>query len=142
MERITISVIGSFRQHYAQAVRAVKEFQSLGVTVASPGVSRIVNPGASFPRFETDSPQSPDQAIQAAAIGKIIGSDLAYVVAPGGYVGRTTCYELGWIHACDIPVYFSAVPRDLPIEVSSGSVLGVPELGGKISGMNWDRQRG
>lgn len=133
MANVSVAVIGSFRQYYAQAVRAVKEFESLGITVESPAVSRIINPGDSFARFETDPPQLPDQAIQAAALRKILNSDLAYVVAPGGYVGRTTCYELGRLHACDIPVYFSAVPHDLPIEVSIGSVLSVPDLARKIA---------
>jgi hypothetical protein len=128
MANLTVSVIGSFRQYYAQATRAVREFESLGVIVKSPVVSRIVNPGGEFVRFETDSPQSSDQLIQAATLSKILSSDLAYVVAPGGYIGRTTCYELGRIHAHSIPVYFSAVPRDLPIEISGGVVLSVPDL--------------
>ena len=134
MTSISISVIGSFRQHYAHAVHAAREFEAHGIKVKSPSISRIVNPGDEFPRFETDSPQSPDHAIQAAALHKILDSDLAYVVAPGGYIGRTTCYELGRIHASSIPVYFSARPRDLPIEVASESVLCVHDLVRKVSG--------
>jgi hypothetical protein len=132
MAAISVSVIGSFRQHYAQAVLAVREFESLGITVRSPAVSRIVNQGEEYPRFETDPPQHSDQLIQATALSKILNSDLAYVVAPGGYVGRLTCYELGRIHARAIPVYFSALPRDLPIQVPPGSVITVPDLVRKI----------
>jgi hypothetical protein len=132
---VSVSVIGSFRQHYAQAVLAVREFESLGITVRSPVISRIVNPGADYPRFETDSPQSSDQLIQARTLSRILNSDLAYVVAPGGYVGRLTCYELGRLHARAIPVYFSAMPRDLPIEVTPGSVFTVPDLVRKIFGV-------
>lgn len=50
------------------------------------------------------------------------------MVAPGGYVGVTTCYELGRAHGRRIPTYFSDVPRDLPIEVPPGSVLSVRDL--------------
>jgi hypothetical protein len=134
MVAVSVSIIGSFRQYYAQATLAVEEFESLGIHVRSPVVSRIVNPGDEFARFETDPPQSSDQLIQAMTLDRILGSDLVYVVAPGGYVGRTTCYELGRVHERSIPVYFSAPPRDLPIEVPPGSVLSVHDLVRKIMG--------
>jgi hypothetical protein len=134
MAAVSVSIIGSFRQYYSQAALAVKEFESLGVNVRSPVVSRIVNPGDEYARFETDPPQSSDQLIQAMTMEKILSSDLIYVVAPGGYVGRTTCYELGRVHERSIPVYFSAPPCDLPIEVPPGSVLCVHDLVRKIRG--------
>ncbi len=134
MATATVSVIGSFRQFYPQVALAVKEFRSLGITVRSPAVSRIINPGGDYARFETDSPGSPDESIQAATLEKILNSDLAYVVAPGGYLGRTSCYELGRIHERSIPVYFSAVPRDLPIRVPPGSVLSVRDLARTVLG--------
>lgn len=132
MAAVSVSIIGSFRQYYPQATLAVKEFESLGVNVISPVVSRIVNPGDEYARFETDPPQSSDQLIQATTLEKILSSDLIYVVAPGGYVGRTTCYELGRVHERSIPVYFSAPPLDLPIEIPPGSVLCVHDLVCKI----------
>jgi hypothetical protein len=128
MAAVSVSIIGSFRQYYPQAALAVREFESLGVNVRSPVVSRIVNPGDEYARFETDPPQSSDQLIQATTLEKILSSDLVYVVAPGGYVGRTTCYELGRAHERSIPVYFSAPPQDLPIEIPPGSVLCVHDL--------------
>lgn len=134
MTVISVSVIGSFRQHYPEVALAVREFESLGITVRSPVVSRIVNPGDSYVRFETDPPDSSDELIQAQTLGKILGSDAAYVVAPLGYVGRTTCYELGRVQERSIPVYFSAVPRDLPIVVPPGSVLRAHDLGRRLLG--------
>jgi len=124
----SVSIIGSFRQNYDAVIQVAEEFESLGVTVSSPAVSRIINPGAGFVRFETDSPWLPDQLIQAAALRRILSSDLVYVVAPGGYVGITTCYELGRVQECRIPTYFSAAPRDLPIAVPPESVVGVRDL--------------
>ena len=124
----SVAIIGSFRRHYNIIVRTAEEFSSLGVRVSSPVVSRIINPGASYVRFETDSPHASDEVIQAATLRKILASDVVYVVAPGGYVGVTTCYELGRAHERRIPTYFADVPRDLPIEVPPGSVLGVHDL--------------
>lgn len=77
----SVSIIGSFRQHYEGIVLSVKEFESLGVTVNSPAISKIINPGARYVRFQINSPQSSDQHIQAATLDKILGSDLVYVVA-------------------------------------------------------------
>jgi hypothetical protein len=129
----SVSIIGSFRRYYETVVLTAKEFESMGVRVSSPAISRIVNPRARFVRFEVDSPQSSDQLIQAVALDKILGSDLVYVVAPSGYVGRSTCYELGRVHERHIPIYFSDIPRDLPIAVPPGSVLGVHDLVRKVS---------
>jgi hypothetical protein len=132
MTGISVSVIGSFRKHYPEVVIAVRELGALGITVRSPADSRIVNPGSDYVRFETDSPESSDQRIQAATMEKILNSDLVYVVAPAGYIGRTTCYELGRVHERSIPIYFSALPQDLPIEVPPDSVLSAHDLGQKI----------
>ena len=130
----SVSIIGSFRRHYEEVALTAKKFELLGVTVSSPAISRIINPGACYVRFESDPPQSSDEFIQAMALGNILDSDLVYVVAPAGYVGVTTCYELGRVHERGIPTYFSDIPQDLPIEVSPGSVLGVQDLVLKVSG--------
>jgi hypothetical protein len=132
MAPVSVSVIGSFRQYYSQVIRAVQQFESLGITVRSPAVSRIVNPGDDYARFESDPADSSDQLIQAVTMERILSSDLVYVVAPGGYIGRTTCYELGRADERSIPVYFSAPPRDLPIAVPPGSVLRVADLGRRL----------
>jgi hypothetical protein len=136
MTTISVSVIGSFRQYYSQVILAVREFESLGLSVRSPVVSRIVNPGEDYARFETDPPQSSDQLIQATTLEKILSSDFVYVVALEGYVGRTTCYELGRIHERSIPVYYSALPRDLPIEAPPTSVLCIHDVVRKILGIH------
>jgi hypothetical protein len=124
----SVAIIGSFRQHYQSIVAAVREFEAAGVAVGSPVVSTIINPGADFVRFESDSPESSDLEIEAATLERVLNCDLVYVVAPAGYVGRTTCYELGRVHERAIPVYFSARPLDLPIAIPARSVLSVREI--------------
>jgi ADP-ribose pyrophosphatase YjhB (NUDIX family) len=130
----SVSVVGSFRQHYPQVAHATRIFAAAGITVRSPVISRIVNPGEEFPRFESDPPLSADHHIQAATFEKIFASDFVYVVAPAGYVGRTTSYELGRVHERGIPVYFSEPPRDLPIEVPAGAVLDPYALAQLVAG--------
>ncbi len=128
MRSVKISIIGSFRRSYPEVVEAARLFTAAGLTVLSPAISRIINPGADFVRFEGDSPESTDHEIQAATLRKILSSDLVYVVAPGGYIGRTTSYELGSVIDRDIPLYFSCLPVDLPVSVPSHNILSPRKL--------------
>ncbi|MFD7408663.1 hypothetical protein ACFV7R_39850 [Streptomyces sp. NPDC059866] len=130
--RLTVAVVGSFRQHYGQVVRAAKAFEAAGITVRTPAVSDIVNPGAEFARFASDPPHLADHDIQAATLEKILTSDFVYVVAPDGYIGRTTSYELGRIHERGIPTYYSQMPKDLHIDIPPESVLDAACLAARL----------
>jgi ADP-ribose pyrophosphatase YjhB (NUDIX family) len=132
--RPAVSLIGSFRQHYPEVREAAKIFMTAGMTVKSPPMSRITDHGREFVRFESDPPLSLDHDIQVVALKKIFSSDFIYVVNPGGYIGRTTAYELGRIHERGIAVYYAEPPRDLPIEVPGGTVLSAHDLAASIVG--------
>ncbi|GAB1511728.1 hypothetical protein JCM33774_37700 [Actinophytocola sp. KF-1] len=91
----TVAIIGSFRQHYPDVLVAWLEFRDAGWEVTSPLGSQVIEEGIPFVRFRTDEPAWDDPTVQTAALHRILRACLTYVVAPGGYVGRTTCYELG-----------------------------------------------
>lgn len=124
----TVAIIGSFRQHYQLAAAAARQFESAAISVSTPPVSRVVDPQADFVRFETDSLDSEDHQIQTETFERIFEADVVYVVAPSGYIGRTTSYELGRVHERGIPVFYSEAPRDLPIHIPEESVMSVVEL--------------
>jgi len=128
----SVAIIGSFRRYYKQIADAAREFEAAGICVTSPTVSRIVNPGDQYVRFETDCQHSADHTIQRIVLSRILNSDLIYVVVPEGYIGRTTCYELGRVQERGIPVFFSEPPRDLPIEIPHDSVLDPATLARRI----------
>jgi hypothetical protein len=129
---VTASVIGSFRRHYQEVVLAVEAFRRSGILVYSPAVSFIVNPADDFVRFESDPPFSENADIQFRALKHILASDFVFVVAPNGYIGRTTCYELGIVHMAGIPLFFSTPPKDLPIYVPKDSVVSAHALADEI----------
>jgi hypothetical protein len=114
---LSVSLIGSFRKHYAYVVDAAQVFLGAGMVIRSPVISEIIDQQREFVRFASDPPSSSDYQIQAATNEKIRESDMVYVVASGGYVGRATCYELGQIEALGIPTFFSEMPEDVPIAV-------------------------
>lgn len=104
------------------------EFDRAGWTVTSPLGSAIIEEGIPFVRFETDEPTWDDPTVQTVALHRILRAQLTYVVVPGGYIGRTTCYELGRIVQAKQPVYFSDRPADLPIAIPASHILTPAQL--------------
>jgi hypothetical protein len=130
--RLSVSLIGSFRKFYDQVAEAAEVFTSAGIVVRSPTISTVINREDSYVRFAADPPLCSDSQIQAATNEKIRASDLVYVVAPGGYVGRATCLELGMIYDRGIPVFYSAAPEDIPLDVSPDSVISATALAARL----------
>jgi hypothetical protein len=130
----SVSIIGSFRQFYDEVLCAWRSFTAAGWHITSPRGSPVIRPGIPFVRFVTDQIDWDDATVQTATLHRILRADLTYVVAPFGYVGRTTCYELGRIIQADQPVYFSARPDDLPIAVPDQHVVSVGDLVHRLSG--------
>jgi hypothetical protein len=125
---VTVAVLGSFRRSLADIAQAVRLFEAAGYLVSTPAISPIVNPAAEFVRFEDDPPEMTDEALQRRTLDRIRSSDLVYVVAPGSYIGRTTSYEIGYVRACDMRMYFSEPVSDLPIAIGDGDVCSAEEL--------------
>lgn len=124
----TVAIVGSFRQHYHDVLAAWLEFCDAGWTVTSPLGNPVIEAGIPFVRFTSDEPTWDDPTVQTAALHRILRACLTYVVAPGGYVGRTTCYELGRVVQANQPVYFSHAPADLPLAVPIDHVLSARQL--------------
>lgn len=130
---VTIAIIGSFRAHYSTILETMKVFEDAAVTVTSPRRSRVIDADRDFVRLESDPPNCDDPEIQLKALHKILGAQAVYVVAPGGYVGKTTCYEIGRVHERGIPLFFSEMPNDLPIPVSRNSIVSPNVLAERLS---------
>jgi len=125
---LTCSIIGSFRKHYRRVCDIAKLFASARIQVLSPTVSEIIDPEEWFVKLQTDRPTHDPVQIQLIALARILTSDFVYVVAPKGYVGRTTCYEIGRIVERGVKLYFSEAPVDLPILIPAGSIVSPEDL--------------
>lgn len=133
----SVAIIGSFKRHNDAVQRVCAVLREAGVTVTSPRGADIVKPGIDFVRFSTDATDLTDTAIQSLALHRIFVANLVYVVAPDGYVGKTTCYEIGRVLQRKQPIYFSASPIDLPLHVPTSFVLQAAELLHKLSDPVW-----
>ena len=92
---LSVALIGSFRQHYNVVLESLSAFEAVGLTVTAPRGTGIVKHGIPFVRFESDETEWTDEMIQVAALHRILRADFVFTVVPNGYVGRTTCYEIG-----------------------------------------------
>jgi diphthamide synthase subunit DPH2 len=59
---------------------------------------------------------------------KIDGADIIYVVDPGGYVGRSLCFDLGYAYAKNKPIYAMHPIDDPPVMTLIKDVLTSEDL--------------
>lgn len=115
----TVAVIGSFKteERYRAVLESIEAFRGEGWRVTSPAGSPVIEPGVDFVRFTTDDPAMSNAEVQSRTLERIMSAALTFVTVPKGYVGRTTCYEIGRIVQARRPIFFSEMPADLPIRV-------------------------
>lgn len=128
----TVAIIGSFQKFYDEVNRLISFFNENGVTVTSPYKSKIIATrsqcnGSGFVVFAADDASLNDAEIQMETLQKILKAEAVYVYNPDGYVGRTTCYEIGVLIAMHKPIYFLEEPKDLPIPFSVKQII-IPEV--------------
>lgn len=128
----TVAIIGSFRQHYEAVLSAWMAYTNAGLIVTSPTGTSVIEEGIPFVRFVSDPPNWGNHLIQTVALHRILRARFVYVVAPQGYVGKTTCYEIGRLLQAKQPLYFSSYPNDLPINVPEEHIITVEEIVDRI----------
>ena len=133
----SIAVIGSFKQYNAQIQILCAKFRGAGLFVTSPQGTEVIEQGINFVRFHSDRAESSDAAVQSLALHRILRSDLVYVFVPEGYIGKTTCYEVGRVLQSGIPIYFSQQPLDLPVHVPESFVMNAEILLSRLGDPAW-----
>jgi len=128
----SVAIIGSFKQHMADIGDAKEVFEQVGIAVLTPIDIEIIEPSIPFVRLVKDDPIQSDSTVQTITLHRILRADAVYVMAPKGYVGRTTCYEIGRIMQARRPIYFSEHPIDLPIQIPPSHIIAAADLAKKI----------
>lgn len=113
----TVAIIGSFQKYYNEILGVIKTFKEAGLYVTSPKESNINGRIGDFVVFESDRKDFNPAEIQMITLDKIMSADAVYVYNPSGYVGRTTCYEIGFCLSRRKAVCFLEYPNDLPIPI-------------------------
>jgi len=119
--RVTIS--GSYHKHLDRILAAREKFLELGVEVLRPRTDEVAAVNEDVVLLAGDAPEV--AAVQDAQLGAIEESDLLYVVNPGGYVGPSATFEVGFARRQKTPVVTSEVAFEAI--VASSSRTGTPE---------------
>jgi len=125
---MTGCVIGSFRKYYDEVLEAIRMFETSGHAILSPKYSRIIRDESGFVILASDDNEFTHIDIQTMVFHRAFRSDFVYVWDPAGYVGQTTCYEIGRLIERNIPLYYKERPIDVPIYVPEGSVISISDL--------------
>ena len=126
------TISGSFRKFYKEICEARIVFESDGIIVLSPAISKIVNPNEDFPLLETDPKESTKKEIEDKHLKAIEESDFLYIVCPGGYIGNSVRFEMGYAYGKGIPIYSSHLPEDTLLKEYVKDVLSPRDLCKKI----------
>ena len=119
-----VAIIGSFRKFYDEISQMISLLRKEGFTVTSPYLSTICASRNAFVVFDADDSTQTNDEIQTETLRKILNADVVYVYdANDGYLGNTTCFEIGFLLAKKRPLYFKEMPGDLPIPVAQSHVL-------------------
>lgn len=123
-----VSIIGSFRKYYEEIKQVIISLEKNNIEVLSPKYSQITHSIEKFVVFESDNQLLSPAEIQTDTLNRILKSDVVYVYDPNGYIGRTTCYEIGVLRTTTIPLIFLKMPKDLPILVHNYEVMNPSKL--------------
>jgi nucleoside 2-deoxyribosyltransferase len=114
MNKIRVTVSGSFRRHLPQVQEAVGELAQAGVEVLSPASPVVVDRIENFVFVASDVHRSP-RLVQDRHLAAIQASDFLWLVCPDGYVGQSASLEVGYAVARGIPVWAKDAPNDLTL---------------------------
>ena len=136
----SVAIIGSFQKYYEDILGLISLFKKHGFTVTSPYQSRITESRWGFVIFDADDKTLSEDEIQTETLRKILNADAVYVYNPPtnetmpgrGYVGKTTCYEIGLLMAKRKPLYYLCYPDDLPVPVSQEQIISPQEFVAKF----------
>ena len=118
-------IIGSFRKYYDDILHIIDLFEKSGHIVLSPKSSQIVKDENGFVILKSDNPDFSHIDIQTIVFHRAFRSDFVYVWNPSGYIGKTTCYEIGRLIERGIPIFYKEMPTDVPIYIPQGSIIPV-----------------
>jgi NTP pyrophosphatase (non-canonical NTP hydrolase) len=100
--RIVIS--GSFKRAPDRLRADFDELRALGYEVLSPSSVKFTSIVDGFAYTEETTGQSPEM-IESNHLRAIADADFVWLHAPDGYLGVSAAMEIGYAHACGVPVF-------------------------------------
>ncbi|MEK7516922.1 MAG: hypothetical protein AAB583_00045 [Patescibacteria group bacterium] len=98
-------IIGSFRKHYKEISDVIDIFDKADIEILSPKKATALNPEDEFVVFDYDPKHLSEKELEDLVLEKIHRVDFVYLVNPGGYVGLSAAFEVGYCIAHKINVF-------------------------------------
>ena len=98
-------IVGSFRKHYDPITDVIRNFHAKGIEVLSPKEAKILNPEDEFVIFDYDPSDLSEKELEDIVLEKMHKSSFVYLVNPGGYIGVSAAFEIGYCVAHGIDVF-------------------------------------
>lgn len=126
--KMKITIIGSFRKYYKDICKLIDLFEKNDIKVMSPKKSFVVDNIDGFVVLNTDGKGQKPFIIQEHVFDNIKKSNVVYVWNPEGYLGNSTCYEIGKVMEMGKPIIFKEFPTDLPIKIQDNMIKSIEEM--------------
>lgn len=123
-----ITIIGSFRKYYEEICEIIDTFEKNSIRVLSPKRSYVTEDINGFVLLASDEQNQKPFIIQEHVFENIRKSELVYVWNPDGYLGNSTCYEIGKVMEMGVPIAFKEFPKDLPVRVEETMIKSIQEI--------------
>ena len=108
---ISATISGSFNKHLDTIQKKALQFRQKGIEVLSPKLTGPVSLSGGFIRLADD--EGTPAEIESRHLAAILRSDFLYVINPGGYIGRSVAFEIGYALSKNIPIYSLEIPEDV-----------------------------
>lgn len=106
-----VSILGSFNKHYEFIKEDIETFARFGFNVIVPQVENIKSNNNGYVLFDSNEISNP-KIIEKTFLESCLKSDAIYVCNIGGYLGKTVMFEIGYLLARGIEIYFREPPLD------------------------------
>lgn len=121
-----VSIVGSFRKD-PDALKNIYDRLILTHFVLSPASIDWTNPGDEFVK-STSEANKPIREIEENHLNAIRSSDFVVLFAPGGYIGLSGAFEIGFAHGLGIPVLSTEKLVDQTLEEMVDGIFDVDSV--------------
>lgn len=115
---------GSLRKHARAMGETIAMFQGAGIEVLAPKMTNIVKEEGGFLFFRGEEQYDPRliELLYLQNLRNLGENGFSYFVNPGGYIGKSTSYELGIAQTLNVPCFFTDYPVDHPAYIGENAV--------------------
>lgn len=125
---------GSFGKHFTEIQRVARIFQAAGIEVIAPKLGELHAAADGFALFDDEVGLDPRlvELKYLHNLKKLGKNGFSYFVNPGGYIGKSTSYELGIAQLTNVRCFYQEKLADHPAYAHKNSIWSAEQLAAYI----------